>query len=88
MALPMRASGRWRHSFLDDPVKCPIPVAEVQDGHGVEKLVDGSVFEVRCVSLPSSSSQTVLHASQGQFKNGDKCGKGKFTWNTGGSYEA
>lgn len=41
---------------------------EVQDGHGMEKLVDGSVFE-------------------GQFKNGDKSGKGTFTWNTGGCYE-
>lgn len=26
-------------------------------------------------------------SAQGQFKNGDKSGKGKFTWNTGGSYE-
>ena len=29
-----------------------------------------------------------IHSSQGQFHNGDKCGRGKFTWNTGGSYEA
>lgn len=29
----------------------------------------------------------VIGGLQGQFKNGDKSGKGKFTWNTGGSYK-
>lgn len=114
---------------------------EVQDGHGIEKLVDGSVFEAqtfwwpiifvvecyaRCydidididitfspiytvfvlenwgnlqfwccklsrldtlIAVQSSSILAYVGGLQGQFKNGDKSGKGKFTWNTGGSYE-
>ena len=49
--------------------------------------MDGSVFEAR-LSVCFWPEHKLDSSTQGQFKNGDKCGKGKFTWNTGGNYEA